>query len=172
MLLNRVPRSSHLTCESVPLSPPPHSLPCCAYPAVPYRFSLHTYHAVALSLFDYHLPCCAIIAFRLITTYPAVPLSLFASHLPCCANIAFRLPVTLLCHYRFFALTLSYPAVPLSLFDYHLPCCAIIPRFDYHLPCRNLIFLRTYPAVTLFFFALTLLRLYPAFRLPLNYPSR
>src|SRR6266480_3374814 len=67
----------------------------------------------------------------------------------------------------------TYPAVPLffyaltlpySYFSTTLPCCALI--FSLRLPCCALIFLRiysvhccAYPAVLLFFFALTLLRL-------------
>ncbi len=61
--------------------------------------------------------------------------------------------------HRRFTLLCAYPAL-------RLPCCALIPLFAYHLPvvrlpCCVLIFLRTYPAVPLFFFALNFLRAYP-----------
>src|SRR6266480_3995498 len=59
---------------------------------------------------------------------------------------------------------------------YFLPCYApiffcVIMHFNFfaaHLPCCALIFLRTYPAVPLFFYALTLLRTYPLYALPLT----
>src|SRR6266480_7349156 len=68
----------------------------------------------------------------------------------------------------------SYPAFRLG---YHLPCCAFpgfslsltlpcLYLFYFHLPCCALIFLRAYPALSLFFCALPLcpfLRTYPAF---------
>ena len=99
-----------------------------------------------------YAPCCAIIFLRI---YPAVPLSRFS------------LP--------------TYPAVPLSRFSitaypaaltvlcYYFSshsCRLIMPLFDYHLPCRAHIFLRSYPAVPLFLFALTLLFPYFSSHLP------
>ena len=64
----------------------------------------------------------------------------------------------------------AYPAVPLScwlpftrLYSYyfssHLPCRAVMQLYDYHLPGCVLIFLRTYPAVPLCNFMITA---YPA----------
>jgi len=74
---------------------------------------------------------------------PLSPVSLY--HLPCCA----------------------------IYFSSHLPCCSLIPLF--RLPCFALtrIFLRTYPAVPLIFFALTLLCPYFSSHLPCyaTYPA-
>ena len=134
------------------------SLPCCviffiAYP-VPF----------------FRLPCCALFClFPYEYEYPTEP---FFVRLPCCAFFFAHL----LCHLFF-----VYPAMP---YFYRLPCRAaffflltlLCPYFSSHLPCCALprcaaIFLRTYPAgltllvlpcwsypaVILFFYALTLL---------------
>ncbi len=71
-------------------------------------------------------------------------------------------------------------SVPLKFFFSHLlPCYAIIPLYAYYLPCCAFIFLRTYPAVHLFFSALTLLCTYFSSHLPCcaliflrTYPTR
>src|SRR5947207_1954159 len=119
------------------------------------------YRAATLFLFS-HLPCCAIIRFS-ITPFPAVTLAFFlrtvllyycSSLLPCYAVFplfAHHFP----CYYLFFS---------------HLPCCSLIPLFDYHLPAVTLFFFALTVVRHYFFFTLTLLCPYPAFRFT-TYPA-
>ncbi len=109
------------------------------------------------------LPCCPLKFFCALTPYPAV-LTLL------CSYPALRLPLTLLCPYFFSRL--SYSAVPLDYFFFiALTLLALkkkifffaptlLPLFfcvrSNYLPCCALIFLRTYPTVPLFFYALAL----------------
>jgi len=113
-----------------------------------------------IPLFAYRLPCCAFIFYILTLLWPQKNFS----HLPCYALIFFALPAVSI--FRF-SLT-TYFAMPSNFFC--ASCCAHIPLsllpltllgadFSAHLPCYAQIFLRT-PAVSLFFYALTLLCAY------------
>ncbi len=100
----------------------------------------------------------------LLRTNPAVSLFFFSltllhpycsSHLPCCA-LYFRLRRT--------PYAAALPAV--LLFSSHLlPCCAVFIFFAHLFRCARIL-LCTHPAVTLFFFTLTLLYPYFSAHLP------
>src|SRR6266480_1929854 len=90
---------------------------------------------LALPLFYFHLPCCALYFYvlTLLCAYPALRFN----HLPCCSFSLF-----------FCALT----PYTLAFYDYHLPCCAIFLSLTmlclfFRVPCCAIILPCVYPAL-------------------------